>query len=99
MKYKFFKEMVLTTLIRLLKLSREKRNLRFLYEYEPLSLQKFLQQLGNNTAGRIEPAAYRCLLRHFKINLDAVANELIHYQIKTDLLLTNLAVNTHSFPF
>jgi len=42
LKYKFFREMDLNHLIKLIKLSREDNNLRFLYEYESLSLQNYL---------------------------------------------------------
>jgi hypothetical protein len=59
----------------------------FLYEYHNTSVAGYVSALPKNTALN----RYRELFRCFRSHLDSIVQILVHFQIKVDLLIENLA--------
>jgi hypothetical protein len=79
--------MAQTHLVKLVKIFRENANLRFLYEYYPLSIEKCLADLSIRYNNKVEVLICKRLLTHFISSIDHIVEILVHYQIKKELAL------------
>lgn len=93
LKNKIMREMEGSNIIKLIKIFKEERTLHLLYEYFPISLQRYLEAVADRYGDRLEIALYRNILGNFVHQINHIIEMLVHYQIKADLLICHLAVS------
>lgn len=72
------------------KLLKEENNLHFHYEYFPLGLDRYVEEVKSQGQGSKENG--RQLLFDFNVNIEGMVEQLAKLEIKADIFLYNLAV-------
>lgn len=71
---------------------KEDSTLHLLYEYFPLSLEKYVQH-RSQTSTQAQRDEYAVLYEQFNAVLTSIVHTFIQYQIKTDISFHNFAVS------
>jgi len=86
------KEIESLNIIKLTKIYKEERNLHLIYEYYPTSFENYIDMIAHKAGKKIDPVVYRGIITNFIAAVNHIIELLIHYQIKTDLLINCFAV-------
>jgi hypothetical protein len=82
-----------SNLIKLVKIYRENSDLHLLYEYFPISLEKYVEErsllVKNNEKNEIKQL-HEC----FVGAIDCIVDTFVEGQIKTDININNMAVSS-----
>lgn len=92
-KLKILKEMDQSNLVRLVKIYREEATLHLLYDYFPISLEKYVQE-RRKIPTKNQRNETSLLYQHFAATIDAIIARFIDTQIKTDISIHNMAVSS-----
>lgn len=87
---KIYKGISSVHFIRLVKMLREDNKLYFIYEYQETSLLSYIEEVSRQL-GKLTKEKYKSLLIEFKNNIDRIIDTLIKHEIKSDVLLANMA--------
>lgn len=82
-----------TNLIKLVKICREKSDLHLLYEYFPISLEKYVEERSLLAKGN-EKNEIRQLREYFVTAIDHIVDNFVEGQIKTDISINNMAMSS-----
>ena len=93
-KGKILKTITSPHFIKLIKTLKEDSKLHFIYEYEELPLEEYIESLKKSIEGTISRDKYKFLMVEFKNNVDNMMDVLIKLEIKADVVICNMAVRS-----